>query len=297
MARTMAAVEGAAAVLEAAVTAASPRQAAQRLRDTAAGLDLRDARAATVAEGRSVVLATHPTGAALALRWFPPGAPTTIHRHGSWGAALVVDGRDRYERFELDHGVANLDATLWLEAGDIVWWLDPPHDIHRQAGLDAGALELIVVGTAPADDASAIPEGDALGSARGLVDALRRAYEARSFEPLGAHYAHDVIADVCVPAWRFQLRGRDALGELLANEELGLPDQRLQSFRSFPVIDGCVAEVAVRFNHHGETRLWRDIHLLRSRDGQVVEHLAYCTGHWDAATIARHDAEAPMVRP
>ena len=63
------------------------------------------------------------------------------------------------------------------------------------------------------------------------------------------------------------------------------------------MLDGCVVEVAVRFNHGDETRRWRDIHVTRRRDGPVTEHFAYCTGHWDAATIARHDAEAPMVRP
>jgi hypothetical protein len=163
--------------------------------------------------------------------------------------------------------------------------------------MDGGALELVVVGAARTEDRPTVVEGDDLGSARGLVDAMRRAYEDRSFEPLASRYADDVIADVCVPAWRFQIRGRDALGELLGNEEFALPGQRLQSFRAFPMVDGCVVEVGVRFRHHDETRLWRDVHILRTRDGRVAEHLAYCTGHWDAPTIARHDAEAAMVRP
>ena len=254
--------------------------------------------AATIAEKRSVVLAGEPSGAALAVRWFPPGAPTVIHDHGSWGAAVVLAGWDIYERFEPRSGAAVLDATLWLESGDIVWWLDPPHDLHRQSGRHGGALELIVRGAvAPDAAARTFVEGDALGPQRPLVNAMRRAYEDHSFEPLCAHYAGEVVADVCVPAWRFQVRGRDRLRELLANEELGLPGQRLESFRAFPMLDGCVVEVAVRFDHGHETRRWRDIHVLRRRGGQVTEHLAYCTGHWDAATIRRHDTEAPMVRP
>lgn len=75
------------------------------------------------------------------------------------------------------------------------------------------------------------------------------------------------------------------------------PGQQLESFRAVPTLDGCVTEVAVRFNYRRETRRWRDIHVLRRRDGHVTEHLAYCTGHWDAATIARHEPEATIVRP
>lgn len=297
MSRTMVAVDGAASVLAAAIAAGTPRAAAQQLRALASELDLRDASAATVDEGRSVVLATDASGAVLALRWFAPEVPTTIHDHGTWGAALVIDGCDRYERFARRGGVAVLDATLWLEAGDVVWWLDPPHDVHRQTGIDGGALELIVLGAEPPPESVAADEGEGLGSVRPLVQAVRHAFERRSFEPLRGFYAEDVVADVCVPAWRFQLRGRDALGALLANEELGLPGQRLQSFRAFPMIDGCVIETACRFTNGHETRYWRDIHILRTRDDKVTEHLAYCTGHWDAATIARQDAEAPMVRP
>ena len=243
MNRTMVAVDGASDVLAAAAAATSPHHAAQRLRDLAAQLDLGDAREATIAEGRSVVLASDPSGGALALRWFAPDAPTTTQDHGSWGAAVVLAGRDRYERFEPRNGVAVLDATLWLEAGDIVWWFDPPHNLHRQSGSDGGALEL--------------------------------------------------IADVCIPAWRFQIRGRDPVGELLANEEFGLPGQRLESFRAFPCSTAASSRSRVPFNHGDETRRWRDIHLMRRRDGPVTEHLAYCTGHWDAITIARHDSEHP----
>jgi len=251
-----------------------------------------------MSDERAVVIASDPCGAVLALRWFAPDAPTAIHGHGGWGAALVLEGRDRYERFEVRDGVAVLDATLWLERGDVAWWLDPPHDVHRQSGLDRGALQLVVVSTVPtASGDNVVPEADRLGGAGSLAAAVRDAYDAGSFGPLRHHYADDVIADVCVPAWRFQLRGRDALGDLLDREEFGLRGQRLHALRSFPMVDGCVVEVAARFEHGGETRQWRDVHILRTRGGEVVEHLAYCTGHWDAETIARQDAEAPMVRP
>ena len=296
--RTIAAVTGADDVLTNALDAGAPGDAARRLRHLAPRLDLRHAREASVSEGRAVIIATHATGAALAVRWFAPGTPTTIHDHGSWGAALVVEGRDRYERFEqVGADAAVLDATLWLEPGDVVWWHDPPGDVHRQEGVDDGALELVLLGTPPPNDGRTFTEADGLGPARPLVDAMRRAYIDQSFAPLRPHYHDQVIADACVPSWRFQLWGRDDLERLLDREEFGLDEQRLHSFRAVPMADGCVVEVAVRFRHGTETRLWRDLHVLRCRDAKVVEHLVYCTGHWDAASIARHGVEANLVLP
>lgn len=295
--RTVVAVAGADEVLAAALDAGAPYGAARRLRDLAPRLDLRHARDVTTSEGRGVVVAAHPSGAALGLRWFAPGAPTTIHEHGSWGTALVVEGRDRYERFEQAGATAAVDATFWLEPGDVVWWDGPPGNLHRQEGLDGGALELVLLGAPPSEEARSFAEADRLGPARPLVDAVRRAYVERSFAPLRPHYHEEVVADANVPAWRFQLRGRDDLERLLDQEEFGFDEQRLHALRGFPMVDGCVVEVAVRFRHGTETRLWRDLHVLRCRDGLVVEHLAYCTGHWDAATIARHGAEAHLVRP
>ncbi|MDP1820128.1 MAG: hypothetical protein Q8K58_09600 [Acidimicrobiales bacterium] len=295
--RTVVAVTGADDVLTAALTAGTPYDAARRLRELAPRLDLRHARDATVGEGQTVIIATDASGAALALRWFAPGTPTTIHDHGSWGAALLVEGRDRYERFESTGSAAVLDATLWLESGDIVWWHDPPGDVHLQEALDDGALELVLLGSAPTSNRRTFTEADGLGPARPLVDAMCRAYLDRSFASLRPHYHDQVIADACVPSWRFQVRGRDDLERLLDREEFGLDEQRLHSLRAFPTVDGCVVEIEVRFRHGTETRLWRDLHVLRCRDAKVVEHLVYCTGHWDAATIARHGVEANLVRP
>jgi len=295
--RTVVAVTGADDVLAAALDAGTPHDAARLVRHLAPTLDLHRAREATASEGGAVVIATDATGAALAVRWFAPGTPTAIHEHGSWGAALVVEGRDRYEGFEQVGATAVLDATLWLEPGDVVWWHDPSGDIHRQEGLDDGALELVLLGKPPPDNARTFTEADGVGPARPLVDAMRRAYLDGSFAPLRPHYHDEVIADACVPSWRFQLRGRDDLERLLDREEFGLDEQRLHSFRAFPMVDGCVVEVAVRFRDGTETRLWRDLHVLRCRDAKVVEHLVYCTGHWDATTIARHGVEANLVRP
>jgi len=42
----------------------------------------------------------------------------------------------------------------------------------------------------------------------------------------------------------------------------------------------------------------RNLWLLRDgADGQVDEVVLYCTGPWDAETVARQAREAPMIRP
>jgi hypothetical protein len=41
----------------------------------------------------------------------------------------------------------------------------------------------------------------------------------------------------------------------------------------------------------------RDINLFRTDGERIIEQTTYCTGPWDAATIARQAIEAPMVRP
>jgi hypothetical protein len=39
----------------------------------------------------------------------------------------------------------------------------------------------------------------------------------------------------------------------------------------------------------------RTLHLLVVEDGQIAEHIMYCTGPWDTSTVARHKAEAPII--
>jgi ketosteroid isomerase-like protein len=216
-----------------------------------------------------------------------------VHDHGSWGAAVVLDGRDRYERFTVVDGRAVLDTTFWLEPGEAVWWLDPPGDVHRQEAAVGGATELVLVGAPPRQTAELV----VVDVPCPLAEAVLAAYRDRRFAPLREHYRADVLADVNVPSWRFQVAGRASVEELFDRDELGLPDLRLRSFRAVPTVDGCVVEVEVRARRGAATVQWRAVHLLHARDGKVAEHVTYCSGHWDATAIAGHDAEAPMVRP
>ena len=89
----------------------------------------------------------------LVLAKFSPTAETPIHDHGSWAVACVVRGRDRYRHWErLDdsanpsHAELRLLYERELGPGDVVYWLDPPDDIHSQQGIDEPVWELLLFG-------------------------------------------------------------------------------------------------------------------------------------------------------
>jgi predicted metal-dependent enzyme (double-stranded beta helix superfamily) len=96
----------------------------------------------------------------LTLARFKPERATGVHDHGSWGVAVVVDGQDRYQRWErLDAGEAVGRARLRLVEevvvgpGHVTWWFDRPHDIHNQQGVGGPVRELVLFGR----DTSRIP--------------------------------------------------------------------------------------------------------------------------------------------
>jgi hypothetical protein len=108
-------------------------------------------------------------------------------------------------------------------------------------------------------------------------------------------YAPDALVDVNVPQWRYQVLGADV--EPFLRDEFEQPDGEVVSHRVTYFEDGVMIEAETRFTEGGETRLWRNVNIFRTDGDRVVEHTAYCTGVWDAATIARQAVEAPMVRP
>jgi hypothetical protein len=277
---------------------AGGRRLSRLLAERADMLDLAEARRVTIETRRSVVLAQHSQGPALALRWFAPGQPTAIHDHGTWGALLVLEGEERYERYQ--RGIADeavLQATHYLRAGDTLWWSAPPGDLHLQEGGRVGALDLILLGgdpdRAPTTQYCSV---QASGEAADLVAAVHTAYRTGDVTPIAAWYDDDVLVDICVPAWRFQVTGRDQVVEL-AREEFRLQDYRVTLFRSLPTADGAVVETEVRFFEDGAEGCLRELHVLRLQRGHIVEQLSYSSGHWDAEAIRRQAQEAPMVRP
>lgn len=80
-------------------------------------------------------------------------APTSVHDHGSWGVACVIQGRDRYSTWELvdtaadpTHAEVRLKSEQDMGPGDVVSWGGPPHDLHAQQGVDGPAWELVLFG-------------------------------------------------------------------------------------------------------------------------------------------------------
>lgn len=105
-------------------------------------------------ESTATVLHSEGTdGLTLVLAKFSDQAPTPVHDHGAWAVACVVQGRDHYSTWErLDDGAVPGHARLRVASerelgpGDIVYWLDPPHDIHSQQGIGGPVWELILFG-------------------------------------------------------------------------------------------------------------------------------------------------------
>jgi hypothetical protein len=98
-----------------------------------------------------------------------------------------------------------------------------------------------------------------------------------------------------VPQWRFQVQGRDAAREVIVEEEF-LPGRHATQVATTRTDNGLLVEIECRADMHGEEHLWRSMHQLVVEGPLITEHVAYCSGIWDAATIARQQLEAPMVR-
>jgi hypothetical protein len=104
----------------------------------------------------AAILCEGAGGSALMLASFPPDAPTPVHNHNSWGIVCVVRGTDRYLRWQREDAAGRADRIrvtlaeeLTLRAGDVIWFDEPPDDIHSQQGIGEPAWELVYFGRNP----------------------------------------------------------------------------------------------------------------------------------------------------
>lgn len=260
------------------------RSAAPRLGDLAA-------ERAVAATQRRAVLAAPVGGPVLALARFPAGVATDVHGHHSWGVGLVLDGHDRYERWVPDgDGRARLAEIRELGPGDTLAFPGPPRDVHRQEALGGDAVELLLLGRDPRD----LPRAT-YAPACSLTDEIVGCLLRGDRPGLVDRYRPDALLDVNVPQWRLQVQGRDAIAEALV-DELDVAGRRVTRLHAARTEDGVLVETETRFTRDGAEWLWRDLHRFRTADGAIAEHVVYCTGQWDPATIARQAIEAPMVR-
>ena len=129
-----------------------------------------------------------------------------------------------------------------------------------------------------------------------VTDRVVDAYLAGDGDALADACAEDVLVDVIVPTWRFQITGRETVRQGLGEEEFP-PGRRVAWHQRTDTTAGVLLEIEVWAPIDGEERKWHELNHFRIADGQIVELVQYCSGIWDAATIARQQAEAPMVRP
>ena len=129
-----------------------------------------------------------------------------------------------------------------------------------------------------------------------VVDRLVTAMREADWEAIVATYAPDVLLDMNLPAWRFQLQGREAVTQYLVEQTKGLSNLRTPQHRVFAIDDGVIIEEEMRFDGEDGEYLWRAVDIFRIDGDTVTEHTQYCTGCWSPAQLSRQIVEAPMVR-
>lgn len=129
-----------------------------------------------------------------------------------------------------------------------------------------------------------------------VVDQLSDAMRAADWDAIAATYAPDVLLDMNLPTWRFQLQGRDAAGQYLRDQVSGLENLHLVSHQVYRSNDVVIIEEEMRFDGDDGEYLWRAVDIFRIDGNAVIEHTQYCTGCWPPDQIRRHADEAPMVR-
>lgn len=131
---------------------------------------------------------------------------------------------------------------------------------------------------------------------RSLADHVIESLRAADYGALAERYAADCLLDMNLPTWRFQLQGPAAIRQYFEEQMGGLSNLRCASLRELVTDDAVVVESECRFDGDDGEHLWRAVDTTRFLGGEIVEHTQFCSGCWSPADIARHAAEAPMVR-
>jgi hypothetical protein len=130
----------------------------------------------------------------------------------------------------------------------------------------------------------------------GLAVTVQRCYEAQDWEGLAALYAPDVLLDMHPPGWRYQIRGAEAAAAQWTAIVDQFEDFRVTWTRATSTDGGVVVEWEMHSGHGDSEHLCRQADVLHGDGSRITEHVVFCTGMWDAATIARQQREAPMIR-
>jgi hypothetical protein len=126
---------------------------------------------------------------------------------------------------------------------------------------------------------------------------VRHLYQTQDWNGLAALYAPDVLLDMHPPGWRYQIEGAGAAAAQWKAITDQFDDFRVTWVRTTPTTGGgVVVEWEMHTGHGDREHLCRQVDILHGDGTKITEHVVFCGGMWDAATIARQKAEAPMIR-
>jgi ketosteroid isomerase-like protein len=116
-----------------------------------------------------------------------------------------------------------------------------------------------------------------------------------TFEAPPDLFAPDVLFDLNMPVWRFQIQGSASFATQL--ESINQGRGRVEILRTVPTASGFVTEHVEHQDVNGEDLSARRLWLCEVRNGRITEVVGYCSGEWNEALRQRHAQEAPMIRP
>ena len=130
-------------------------------------------------------------------------------------------------------------------------------------------------------------------TAERLSERFNRVFE--TFDAGEDLFSADVLFDLNMPVWRFQVQGPRTFEAQLAQINRGAV--RIDVLRTVPTVSGFVTEHEEHQRVDGRELTARRLWLCEVRAGRIVDAVGYCSGEWDQALRDRHAAEAPMLRP
>ena len=108
-------------------------------------------------------------------------------------------------------------------------------------------------------------------------------------------FADDLFTDFTMPIWRLQ--AGDRAGGLALRAHGHPSPGKVVRLRYDPTPSGFVLEFEEEWDERGDHWYCREIVRADVRDGAICQLSAYCTGDWDSAQVARHQAEVRLIQP
>jgi hypothetical protein len=126
-----------------------------------------------------------------------------------------------------------------------------------------------------------------------LADKLARYLETN--EEIPGLFADDVVLEMNVPLWRFQLAGAGAMTEMLRGD--APYGRRFEELNWSPIPGGFLQRWAWRTNDGDgySSHYSRGISVMELSGTRIGRITVHCSGDWDPATEERQGREAPMV--